>query len=66
LCVFKKPKIPDAPPSIIPKPPEQPEKAPDPVAIKKDGQAKAKKRRNPLRIELSQQVSGSANSGVNI
>jgi len=67
MCIPKKPKMPEMPePTPVLKPPEQPEKAPDPVTIKKDAQAKKTKRRNPLRIDLAQQSAGSANSGVNL
>lgn len=66
MCGFSKPKTPKAVPSIVPKAPEQPEKAPEPVEIKKDGQTKLKRKRNPLRIDLATQQIGSANTGVNI
>lgn len=59
-----KPKI-EAPKSLVAAPPPQPEAPPDPVKIDKDGDAKVKRRRNPLRIDL--RGSGNApSSGVNV
>lgn len=53
--------------NIIPQPTTMPEKAPEPVEIKKDGQTKMKRRRNPLRIDLaSGDTGGTPVTGVNV
>jgi len=49
MCMFKKTKVPEPP--VVAKAPDAPEKPPEPVAIKKDDQAKRLRRKNPLRIE---------------
>lgn len=50
--------------NIIPQAPQMAEKAPEPIEIKKDGESKVTRKRNPLRIELARQAAGSANTGV--
>lgn len=51
--------------NIVPTAPSQPEAAPEPVKIDKDGQDKAKRKRNPLRIDLASGGSG-VSSGVTV
>jgi hypothetical protein len=65
MCVFGSPKTQPVK-NIIPQSTPLPEKAPDPVEIKKDGQTKTNKKRNPLRIDLATQTAASANTGVNV
>jgi len=62
LCMFGKPK--KIEPSIAPKPPELPEKPPEPVEVKKDSANKKLKRKNPLRIE--RESGGKPASGASI
>lgn len=52
--------------NITPTPTALPEKAPEPVEVKKDDQSKTTRKRNPLRIELAQQKVANANTGVNV
>jgi hypothetical protein len=52
--------------NIVSQPTALPEKAPEPVEIKKDKAPRENRRRNPLRIELAQQAAASANTGVNV
>lgn len=56
MCPSSAPKL----KNILPNAPDQPEKAPDPVAIGAGAEEKMKRKRNPLRIDLaaSQQQSG--------
>lgn len=59
-----KPRI-EAPKNLVAAPPAQPEAPPDPVKIYKDAEAKVKRRRNPLRIDL-RGSGGAPSSGVNV
>lgn len=52
--------------NIVAQPTALPEKAPEPVEVKKDDQSKVSRKRNPLRIELAQQKVANANTGVNV
>lgn len=64
MCVFGGKQQPVK--NIIPQATPMPDKAPEPVEIKKDGQTKMKRRRNPLRIDLASGTGSSASSGVNV
>jgi len=66
MCVFSQPKTPQVK-NVIPTPTAMPEPPPEPVEIKKDGQTKMKRRRNPLRIDLaSTAMKAAPSTGVNV
>lgn len=66
MCAFGGGSKPQQVKKIIPQSTPLPEKAPEPVEIKKDNDGKAKRKRNPLRIDLAQQTAAAANTGVNV
>lgn len=59
------PKIPQVK-NVLPQAPARVEEPPKPVEIAKDGQGAAKRKRNPLRIDLAYGGGGGGSSGVNL
>lgn len=65
MCAFSK-GSPQVVKNIATTPTALPDKAPEPVEVKKDDKSKTTSKRNPLRIELAQQKVANANTGVNV
>ena len=52
--------------NVVPQATAQPDKAPEPLKVGADATDKAKRKRNPLRIDLATSGGGGVTSGVTV